>query len=269
MTLDVGFPATRPIGMWPIDGPRGVRFGFRPQALVLTYDAAIGILGSHVLEHGPGVVSVRYQDDPRWMEGDYTLYLLVERVGMERPCEDAIASRLVSGSATLTTTHGADGDRARGPFNTNLDLTFTFKDCRTHVEVNLPPIFNPPFNVDLPAGTFPNTTVVTQIGGGVGTFDPTTGQLSISVTLQFSHSLATDGGPDPADPTGVRHRPGIGTALAGPSTISLTLTTDAAAGGSRLRAGHVVLAGTGHFMRGYLGGSDGTIVVRGDLSPSP
>jgi len=85
--LDMGAPSNRPIGMRPLSG----RFGFRPQALVLTYDAALRIMATD-FGHGRGIIPIRYQDDTQWMQGDYTLFLEVERVageaaaaGPERP----------------------------------------------------------------------------------------------------------------------------------------------------------------------------------------
>jgi hypothetical protein len=67
----------RPIGMRP--PPGGSNFTFVPQALVLTYESAELIARSDLFGRGRGVVEIRYTDDPR-LRGDYSLYLLVERV---------------------------------------------------------------------------------------------------------------------------------------------------------------------------------------------
>jgi hypothetical protein len=67
----------RPIGMRP--PPGGSNFTFVPQALVLTYESAELIARSDLFGRGRGVVEIRYTDDSR-LRGDYSLYLLVERV---------------------------------------------------------------------------------------------------------------------------------------------------------------------------------------------
>ena len=65
----------RPIGMKGF-GPG--QFGFQPQVLVLTYEGARNIVGRDI-GFGPGVIEVRYEE-PRELEGNYSLYLKVERI---------------------------------------------------------------------------------------------------------------------------------------------------------------------------------------------
>ena len=65
----------RPIGMKSF----GLgQFCFQPQVLVLTYEGARNIVNRDV-GLGPGVIEVRYEE-PRELEGSYSLYLKVERI---------------------------------------------------------------------------------------------------------------------------------------------------------------------------------------------
>ncbi|HEX6190111.1 MAG TPA: hypothetical protein VFZ40_18680 [Pyrinomonadaceae bacterium] len=68
----------RPIGMArPATAPS--RFTFQPEVLLLTYEGARDAVTRDV-GFGPGVIEVRY-DEPRDLEGSYSLYFKVERVG--------------------------------------------------------------------------------------------------------------------------------------------------------------------------------------------
>jgi hypothetical protein len=67
----------RPIGMArPVTAPG--RFTFQPEVLVLTYEGARDATTRDV-GFGPGVIQVRY-DEPRELEGSYSLYFKVERL---------------------------------------------------------------------------------------------------------------------------------------------------------------------------------------------
>ena len=66
----------RPIGM---KSSGSGQFSFQPQVLVLTYEGARNIVDRDV-GLGPGVIEVRY-DESRELEGSYSLYLKVERIG--------------------------------------------------------------------------------------------------------------------------------------------------------------------------------------------
>jgi hypothetical protein len=89
-----------------------------------------------------------------------------------------------SGTATLRTTHG----NAMGPFMQSIGLSITFTGDRPrNVRLNgFPPIVVT-FPVPDPWGT--NTTTVTLLRAGTGTFDPLSGRLDLPVTLLFTHSV--------------------------------------------------------------------------------
>ena len=148
---------------------------------------------------------------------------------------------MFSGNVTMTTTN----PNAPGPFVQDLSLGVRFTDCRSVAQiVSFPAITVGPF--DTPVGS--NTTTVTLAEGGSGVFDPASGRLDIRVTLHFSHS--------------------IGPPLAGPSDVTLDLSTSGR-GGEAIRMGRGALTGTGRFRGGFLDGSTCNVTVRGILSPSP
>lgn len=134
------------------------------------------------------------------------------------------------------------------PFNQDINLTIDFTACRTNARItNFPAIA-----VSFDTGWFGrNTTTVTETGGGTGVFNPDNGSMSIPVTLRVQHSLEATVG-----------------AIAGPSTLTLNLTTEGS-GGQRVHGGEVTLVGSGRFVGGFLNGSQGDITVNGRLSPSP
>jgi hypothetical protein len=118
-----------------------------------------------------------------------------------------------------------------------------FSDCRSVVGIpQFPAITTKPFEVT-PAVN--NVTTVTRADNSAGSFNPTTGRLTMPISLLIHHSYK----------------------LAGDSTISLTLSTD---GGAPLdNGGNITLAGSGRFRGGILDRTEGHIVVSGRLSPNP
>jgi hypothetical protein len=72
-----GERADRPVGMARVFARTD--FSFVPKVLVLTYEAADIISRSDFFGKGRGIVEIRYRDDSR-LQGDYTMYLQVERV---------------------------------------------------------------------------------------------------------------------------------------------------------------------------------------------
>jgi hypothetical protein len=147
-----------------------------------------------------------------------------------------------TGTATMTT----NNNNAPGPFVENVTIGLNFKKYdHTKLEItNFPAITTSAFHT--PLGQ--NTTTVTLKSVQAASANPTTGQLSITMTLHFKQSI-------PA---------------AGDSDLALTVSTDNA-GGSRINQGtrHVKLAGTGTFSGGFLDGSKGTLVIDGTLSQLP
>jgi hypothetical protein len=67
----------RPIGMVRLVSSRD-HFSFQPQVLVLTYEGALEAV-TRDDGFGPGVIEMRYEE-PRELEGSYSLYFKVERV---------------------------------------------------------------------------------------------------------------------------------------------------------------------------------------------
>ena len=152
-----------------------------------------------------------------------------------------------TGTSTLTTTYGA----AQGPFTNSIVFTLLIGPHRRALNVwTFPAISTTPF--DTPLGT--NVTTVTKSDGGIGSFDPETGELGIGLSLFFDHSVDTPFYDED-------------------STLPLLLGTGSVGSlqGSPLdrATGGIVLVGVGTFRGGILGGDKGTLVLSGTMSPSP
>jgi hypothetical protein len=151
-----------------------------------------------------------------------------------------------TGTATMTTSN----TNAPGPFVSAVTIGVKFlKYDHTKLEItNFPTITVGPFPIKIGQTTLTNTTTITLTNVQTATANPSTGKMSITMTLHFKHSL-------PA---------------AGDSDLPITVSTDNS-GGSRIGAGtrHVKLAGTGTFSGGFLGGSTGTLLIDGTLSALP
>jgi hypothetical protein len=230
-TLGYGFPQDRPVGM----KTAGNQFGFTPQALVLTFQAADYISRTN-FGKGMGIVPVRYVD-ASGLAGDYTLFLQVERLDNPADCPANLTSTF-TGNAELTTTNR----NAAGPFSSPISLAVEFTDCRTAMRItNFSTITN---TSQTQLGQ--NTSTITMTGGGTGTFDFSSGRLEIPMTLGFRNSLQVFGN----------------------STLPLRL---AAEGPNKKNAqdGSVTFVGTGTFAGGALNGSQGTVRVTGSFSPRP
>ena len=229
--LGLGQVDDRPIGMRALDG----NYGFTPQALVLTYNSAREMARAD-FGVGRGVIPVRYQDD-RTLEGDYTLFIQVEEIGVRPsgPCASPLSATF-NGTATMTTTN----ENARGPFTSDIRLSLSFEDCRATLRITEFPAISVTFGT--PIGD--NTTTVTMPSGGNGAF--AAGRIDIPVGLRFGNSI----------PAG------------GTSFADLTLTT-ASPGGSPLRDGSVTLVGSGRFRGGFLNGSTCSLTVSGTIAPAP
>jgi hypothetical protein len=156
---------------------------------------------------------------------------------IRRAC--AVTDPLMStfaGPGELTTTH----PNAPGPFPSNVNLTVKFTDCRASISItNFPPI---PGSSENP----PNTSTVTMIGGGSGSFDSSNGRIVIPITLKLENSNI----------------------LFGNSTLPLTLRAEGV-DMENPATGQVTLRGTGTFVGGALNGSRGTLVFTGAFSPRP
>lgn len=147
-----------------------------------------------------------------------------------------------TGGATITTSHPS----AMTPFRTAVTLELLFDGRRTTIViVSFPPITTPPF--DTPFGR--STTTVSKIGGGAGAY--WSGNMLVPLTLRFDHSIEV---PLPF--------------FEEDSDLQVSLSTSAP--GTPVDAsGAVILAGTGTFDGGVLGGHTGTLVVVGAINPFP
>ena len=146
---------------------------------------------------------------------------------------------------STTATFKTGASEAKGPFDFNLLMGATFTN--NHHDVTL---------LGFPTLTTSDVTV-TLTAGGSGTFNPTTGSMSIPVTLKFhpSSSLASD------------------------STLSLQLSTGAETSPHGLFSDHghpmdasgaIVLVGDGVFQGGFpLGNNDASLVLVGSFTPHP
>jgi uncharacterized surface protein with fasciclin (FAS1) repeats len=234
MSLEPGVMQDRPIGMTVHHSRTAVNpvYGFRPKVLVLTYESA-DYYSRTSFGFGIGIVPIQYRDG-RDMQGDYTMYLHVERMDS---CAEDIGGARFNGSAVLTTTN----PDARGPYpGTVENLRVNFTDCRRIIQItDFPPLVS---NSETRVG--PNRATMTMFAGGAGTFNPTTGRIEMPITLGL---VNTNG-------------------LFGNSTLPLRLT-----GTMNRTTGEVTLSGTGRFNGGQLGttSTDGTVTVTGTFSPRP
>lgn len=127
---------------------------------------------------------------------------------------------------------------APGPYYADVTLELVISGDRRVITItDFPPIEYP---YDTPLGR--NTTTITRTGGGTGRYDA--GKIVMPITLHFQHSLG-----DPSD-------------------LSLDLSTDPPEGSPVMPEpfGDVTLVGSGRFVGGTLGGSDGHLKVWGPIS---
>jgi hypothetical protein len=233
--LGLGEPKNRPIGMTVF----GDGFGFTPQVMALTFDVAREV-ARRDLGFGRGVVVVRYSESDGLLQGDYSLFLKVEDLTYPSPACEPITSNF-TGIAQMTTSH--TDKRLSGPFVAGMNFDAQFTECRTVVGIpQFPEIVTQP--IDISPGVT-NVTTVRRLDSSAGSFNQTTGRLTLPITLLLHHSYT----------------------LIGDSTISLTLSTD---DGLPLdNSGNITLAGVGVFRGGIFDGIEGRIVVSGRLSPNP
>ena len=134
---------------------------------------------------------------------------------------------------------------APGPFVRPMTIGLKFlKYDHAKLEItNFPTITVGPFTT--PVGK--NTTTVTLNSVQSTSVTPSSGKLSITMTLHFKQTL-----PDPG------------------SDLPITVSTDNS-GGSRINAGtrQMKLTGQGTFSGGFLGGSTCSLAIDGTLSASP
>lgn len=78
----IGKMGDRPIGLRVNEpGSKPGELTFKPRTLLLNFDNVEHALGgSSIGGKGPGVVTLRFQENDTKLSGDYTLYLLIERV---------------------------------------------------------------------------------------------------------------------------------------------------------------------------------------------
>lgn len=223
----------RPIGM----ENRGNHYGYTPQMLVLTYDAADRIARTD-FGFGAGIIPLSFKDRDE-MRGDYTVFVQIERLN-QTPNNCAADMRTnFSGEVVMTTSH----PRVREPIRRSLSLGVEVINCRTIVSIlQFPAITSDPIEV---SPGVRNTTTVTLISGGSGNFDSSSGSLAIPIRLRFAHSHP----------------------FAGTDVIDVTLSTENP-GASRYSMGRATLTGSGTFRGGFLNGQTGNFVVVGSFTPA-
>ncbi len=139
------------------------------------------------------------------------------------------------GTATLKTSNS----NAKGPFNQGVNIGLRFS-VRDHKDVSITTFPKISVSYDTPVGEV--TTTVTK-NSGSGTFNKSTNKITLNLNLAFKHS----------------------TALAGDSTLAITLKTDSALDA----AGKITVSGSSKFQDGYLDGDTCTLSVKGTISPRP
>jgi hypothetical protein len=156
---------------------------------------------------------------------------------LDTNCPEGWLSTVFTGTSRFTTTYpDANSD---DPLTIGVD----FNPARDQVCISkFPPIDS-------------GRATVTYAGGPLGTFDPATGVLDLTLTLHFD----VDAGP-------------FGVAIDEDSTlpISLSTTGDRRASPVDRTSGEATLVGTGDFQGGdVLDGYEGTLVLEGRFSPNP
>lgn len=158
-----------------------------------------------------------------------------------------------TGTVTVRTTFS----RAPGPFVDSISIGLQFSaDRKTVTLTSLPPIVS---STSVSGATI--TVTVSQTGGGVGTFDQATGAITMPITLSFRVVVTF----------------GFVTLHDGTSTLAVLLSTGTERSpsgafndtGSPLQNGTVKLVGDGTFSGDLLGGSDGSLIIAGAVSPQP
>jgi hypothetical protein len=157
----------------------------------------------------------------------------------------------VTGKARMDTT----SDTAPGPhYAENLDFDITFSRNRCRVTVTRFP------RVRIMTERIRNVgrieVTVTKVGDSTGAFHPLTSAMNFSIRLHFhyDHPLAPDD-----DAT---------FSLSTDRSITLKDGT-VVSGYSVNNEGNFRLVGSGKFRNGILAGSDGTLVIRGTMTPRP
>jgi hypothetical protein len=149
-------------------------------------------------------------------------------------------STVFTGTSTFTSTN-AD---APGPTQDHITIGVDFNAARDQACISeFPPIDS-------------GRATVTYAGGPLGTFDPTTGALAITLQLDFDLDLGTV----------------INLAINEDSTLPVLLSTtgDSRASPVDRISGEATLVGTGVFRGGdVLDGDKGTLVLEGTFSPNP
>ena len=123
-------------------------------------------------------------------------------------------------------------------FNQQISLSVEFTDCRRTIRItSFPPITPPEY--ETPLGL--NTTTISLYSGGTGSFNPTSGQLELPITLGFVNTNRALGN----------------------WTLPLNLTG--------IEGDPFTLVGEGTFSGGYLGtvGATATVRLTGRFSPRP
>lgn len=156
---------------------------------------------------------------------------------VEIMCPEGWLSTDFTGTSTLTTTES----RARGPSEEPITIGVDFNAARDQICISK---FSPIVS---------DRATVTYAGGPLGTFDPATGALAITLNLRFD--VRRDVILFEEDST---------------LTISLFTTGDSRAAPLDPTTGAATLVGTGDFHGGDLfSGDEGTLVLEGRFSPIP
>jgi hypothetical protein len=176
--------------------------------------------------------------------------LNLQLAGLQKQLDDCVASQppeppplppieaIFTGTSELTTTWAS----APGPYFNDLRFKLLISGDRTVITITNFPVISTSF--DTPLGT--NTTVITRTGGGTGSYDA--GAIAMPISLHFDHSIDLPGYEEDSD-------------------LSLVLSTDPP--GSPVMPepfGDVTLVGSGQFTDGLLGGSTGTLTIRGAIA---
>lgn len=152
-----------------------------------------------------------------------------------------------TGIATLTTSF----PQASGPFVNSISLSLSFNIARTEVVIlGFPPISTDPF--DTPVGW--NVVTISQIGGGRGSFDLSSGAIGMPLTLFFDNSIDL-----PFFEEDSRLPLLLGTGTVGTLQGSpLNRTTK-----------RVAMVGTSTFSGGVLNGHTGSLILDGIVADLP
>ncbi len=170
-----------------------------------------------------------------------------------------------TGTATLTTTNS----HAPGPYTENLTIPISFNTNLTQASITSFPTITgpsagqPPISTPLGNDTYTMSLTPGIPGNGTATYNPTTGQLVLALTLHLHNSvhIFSNGDLDSDIPFTGAQSITTDTCISQDGALRFT----GARVNTPMTGGNVTLVGATKIVGGYLNGSDCGLVIQGQL----